>query len=594
MKDKLQTLIDEFRSWFGDSACEIEDEIVTRMRKERFTATWFLALASICAFAVTCLLFQSTASIYLCAAAFVLLGANGLVFWKLDRVLLAARMMVCSTLVLLFASSFIDGQAFSETLWLIGLAPMMASYLLSRRSWLFATVGAGSVITLTTATFLYKALEEGAPPNPTSLVTFRTVALLAYCGVGLFATLTGERQLRELRKRDEELEQAYLACESAIEAKNRFLANMSHEIRTPMHGILGTTSMLKDCGLSPQDRKEVESIGECGEALLRILNNILDISKIDAGKFKISPKSFDPQEWVETLRNNWAPQFASKGLEFQIHTDFSANEDWVADQTRLALVLEQLFHNALRFTESGRVRWSVALKKDIEQGSQHSHRLEMRVSDSGRGVSLSDKERIFDVFERDDRIDGLGTQGMGLGLAICRKSIDMMGGSIDLLDGEAEQGACFALQIPVGVNPREERNRNPLARVPARGLHGLRVLVADDQALNLKIAETQLQALGCEVSTAADGEAALEAANQSPFDIILMDLNMPRLDGWRASKRIHRDCKPNLNTPIIALTAEAHICHQELLERGSMVDHLPKPFTPSDLRATLARHAKQG
>lgn len=593
MKLNLQVLIDEYRSWFSTPSCEAEDEIITRLRKERFTATWIMALASICAFSITCVLFQSTESIYLCIAAFVLLGAIGVVFWKFDRVLLAARMMVGSTLLLLFGSSFIDGQAFSETLWLIGLAPMMASYLLSRRCWLFSTIGAGLMITLTTGIFLYKAFEEGAAVTPTTLVTFRTVALMAYCGAGLFATLTGERQVRELRKRDEELEQAYLACESAIEAKNRFLANMSHEIRTPMHGILGTTAMLKACGLSPQDRKEVDAIGECGEALLRILNNILDISKIDAGKFQISPKSFDPQAWIESLQERWAPQFTAKGLEFQVHTDFSPMQDWVADQSRLNLVLDQLFHNALRFTEAGRVRWTLALKSNTEPSSQHGHSLMMQVSDSGRGVSLSDKERIFDVFERDDGIDGLGTQGMGLGLAICRKSVNLMGGTIHVFNNEEDQGACFALKIPVGVSPQKQRDLNPLARVPARGLRGLRVLVVDDQELNLKIAQSQLRDLGCKVSTAANGEAALEAANQSAFDIILMDLNMPKLDGWRASKLIHRESAPNLETPIIALTAESHICHQELRERGSMVDHLPKPFSSAALRATLARHAKQ-
>lgn len=584
----LNTITQELKAWFSKEQCPIEDEAVRRIRSERFFASWLLALVASLIFSGAAVVTGSTRGLLASALALSCLAYNGYLFWKRKEVLKSARFMVQWGLVVLFAASFNDGQTKSETLWMIGLVPIMASYLLSRKCWFNATLGAVGVITAVFLVHLNFETEQQIREEPQDLVVYRLSILLCYSAVAMFATITSHRQINELKRRDAELSRAQKSTQSAIEAKSRFLANMSHEIRTPMHGILGTTQLLLDSGLSPRQREEAKVIADCGESLLRILNNILDISKIEAGKFKINRRTFDSNEWVESIRARWQPLFNEANLELNILGTPDRVNYWVSDPDRLGQVVDQLLHNALRFTEQGSVDWDFRVISNRNAGNY----LTMTIKDTGPGISQADMERVFDVFERDVSADCLGAQGMGLGLTISRKLLELMGASIELVNPDDPKGACFRISIPIGLKRRSSGDTNLFTKVPARNLRGLRVLVADDQVVNLKIADAQLRQLGCSVVTVLDGAQAVHAANQDPFDIILMDLNMPQLNGWQAARNIRQSSRLNHDTPILALTADDQFSAQELQKRGGMVDQLPKPFTPATLQTALARYAK--
>lgn len=583
----FQAFYQELREWFSQCPAPMEDAVVRRIRGERFVASWGLALIATLVFSGAAIITGSARGLLTSGFALLCLAVNAYMYWKLDKVRLAARFTIQWGLAVLFLASFNDGQIRSEVLWMVGLLPMMASYLLSRRCWINATVGALVVVSLVAVVNHFVEFDQQIREETEDILVYRIVILLAYSAIALFATITSHRQINELKKRDIQLKKAQEAAESAIEAKNRFLANMSHEIRTPMHGILGTTQLLLDCGLSPRQKEEALLVAKSGESLLRILNNILDLSKIDAGKFRVSPRTFDVRTWCDELVETWAPQFKAQSIDFKVEANHDRDQDWIADRDRLSQVVSHLLHNSLRFTSQGQVCWSFT----VESKTQGVHILEMQIRDTGPGISKSDMERVFDVFERDVEADGLGAQGMGLGLTISRRILELMGAEIELMNPGDTSGACFRLRIPIGVRQRAARDTQTLARVPARNFRGLRVLVADDQELNLKIAQAHLEQLGCEVTTAIDGLQAVQAANQHPYDIILMDINMPELNGWQASRNIRLGSPHNQHTPILALTAEDSISAKELRERGDMVDHLAKPFTRSTLRTALARHA---
>lgn len=584
----LQSMFDELRRWTSRDECPIEDEGVRRIRSERFVASWVLALGASIVFSGAAVVTESTRGLIASAFSLACLAYNAHLYWNCNQVLKSARFMVQWGLLVLFASSFNDGQGKSETLWMIGLVPMMASYLLSRRCWFNATIGATVVITAVYITHSFVEFEQQIREEPVDLVVYRLAILLCYSAIAMFATVTSHRQINELRRRDAELSRAQKSTQSAIEAKSRFLANMSHEIRTPMHGILGTTQLLLNCGLSPRQREEAQVMADCGEALLRILNNILDISKIEAGKFKINRRSFDSGEWIEKLREKWEPLFRAASIDFRVLGEPDRVNYWVSDADRLGQVMDQLLHNALRFTEQG----SVSLDFKVSSNRNAGNFLTMTVQDTGPGISQADMDRIFDVFERDVSADGLGAQGMGLGLTISRQLLELMGASIELINPGDPTGACFKIVVPVGLKRRSSGDTNLFTKVPARNLRGLRVLVADDQDINLKIADAQLKQLGCTVVAVHDGAQAVQAANQDPFDIILMDLNMPQLNGWQAARNIRQSSSLNHDTPILALTADDQFSAEELEKRGGMADQLPKPFTPAVLQTALARYAK--
>jgi PAS domain S-box-containing protein len=354
------------------------------------------------------------------------------------------------------------------------------------------------------------------------------------------------RDVTERRTMEAELERAREEAEAAARAKAEFLANMSHELRTPLTSILGFTSIAAGQPDTPELVHDcIERVQNAGQALLCTVNDILDFSKLEAGQVQIVPSSCDVAELCRMTLELFTPQAAAKELDLHFESDGLASP-LLVDGSRIRQILLNLIGNAVKFTEAGSV--TLQVRYDGE-------RLHMEVRDTGAGVA---PEKLHLLFQRFSQIDGSLTRahsGTGLGLAICKGLVEAMSGEIGA-ESQPGHGSRFWMWIPAPVaQAHEPQAAGAMADI---GLDGLRVLVADDHATNRELARLFLSGFGAEVSEADDGDVAVARAAEAPYDVILMDLRMPRLDGLSALRRIRSEPGPNDATPIIAYTADAN------------------------------------
>ena len=366
-------------------------------------------------------------------------------------------------------------------------------------------------------------------------------------------------------------------AEAAAAVKTEFLANMSHEIRTPLTSILGFTKLLSDRPeLSDVARSHVGRISVAGRALLAIVNDILDFSKLEAGEVSLKPRRTCPAEIVRETLDLFQTQAEAKGIVLGTSGALDLPELVRLDPDRVRQVLVNLVGNAVKFTEKGAV--TVACAYDPA-----SARLRFEVRDSGPGLT---EDQQLKLFQRFSQVDGSTTRkhgGTGLGLAICRALVDAMGGEIGV-DSAPGKGSVFHFWTPA---PPVEAEEHPLAPGQTTTVEGLRVLVVDDSAANRELARTFLEALGANVALADGGGSALEQAATTPFDIILMDLRMPGLDGPMAATRIRATSGPNQNVPILAFTADVRAELDD--SRVQVFDGVVrKPIVAAELVTTIA------
>ena len=391
---------------------------------------------------------------------------------------------------------------------------------------------------------------------------------------------------------EHERRRALDAAEAAGRAKTDFLARMSHEIRTPMNGVLGMAGLLASTEQTALQHRYTDTIRRSGSALLRILNEILDFSKIEAGKLQLSAAPFEPRAELDDIQALFAPLAEEKGLELSVVTADTVPATLLGDAGRIRQILLNLVGNALKFTESGsiRVRTDMTPPAGIEPVASGPLYLYVTVEDTGIGIEAAALPTILDPFTQAEESASRRHEGTGLGLAISRQLSEMMGGSIHV-DSVVGQGSRFVVRI--GVRPCTETVQTPMSDTPptvlgsGAELCSGHILVAEDNPINQEVTTFMLESLGYRVQLAVNGHQVLEALDRDTFDLILMDCQMPSMDGYEATRHI-RARPGGRSIPILAMTANAMAEDRRRCLAIGMDGYLSKPIQPQELADAVA------
>lgn len=401
--------------------------------------------------------------------------------------------------------------------------------------------------------------------------------------VVVMKNITSKKQLEELWKKEK------LVAIEASQKKSDFLATMSHEIRTPMNGIIGLTHLLNETQMSPVQKEYTDTISRSAQSLLSLINDILDHSKIEAGKVEIVKKNFDLHFLMRDILDSFRYMSHEKNLELHLEINKNIETHFIADANRIKQIVMNLVGNAIKFTTNGKITLKLELQKDYADSAT----IKFSVTDTGPGMSDIELERLFQRFFQTKT--GIQFGGTGLGLNICKQLVDLMKGEIGV-ESQLGNGSTFWFILPLD---KGEKNSLSVQDHPHLTIGSFenqfkgKVLVAEDNLINQKVVHQYLTKIGCEVDLVNNGQEAVEAFKTRSYDLILMDCNMPVMDGFTASRKITEMQSQDLNLPqtkIVALTAEGINTGLEKCQNAGMVDFINKPILIPEFINILKKH----
>ncbi|HEY3948415.1 ATP-binding protein [Phenylobacterium sp.] len=381
-------------------------------------------------------------------------------------------------------------------------------------------------------------------------------------------------------------DEARETARQAGRAKSNFLATMSHEIRTPMNGVLGMAQLMRRDETNPVQQARLDVLIESGDYLLSILNDILDVSKIDAGRLDIHPAPEDLKQFLQRLVGFWGPRADEKGVAIELEIAQGAPDFVLVDALRLRQVLFNLMGNALKFTDKGAVTVAV----DAMPNGEGAVLLHVAVRDTGIGIAPEHLPQLFTRFTQADESEMRKFGGTGLGLSIAKQLVELMGGRI-WAESVVGEGSAFQFKLPLALaqGPAEPKAGSAPAGAAAEPMDGLRMLAVDDNAVNLLVLEQLLTSFGHQVAKASSGAEALEALAGEAFDLVLLDIQMPGMTGVEVLQRLRAADGPNRHAPVVALTADVTSGgRQRYLDLG-FTEHSSKPIQIQDLVEAIGR-----
>lgn len=557
----------------------------THIRRQRLKLFLHILYPAVGAFLVRSWMQQLNVGLSIGVVTLVLLAISGFCRRRMPESKVPSWILLFALHLLIGGTSFSDGQLYSLSMWLLPMIPLLAAFLLDIEACLICVASCTTLIGLGAWVFSLFPSANPLLQGPWDYLGFRVAALCSFTWIADAARRVSHRQQLRLQAQTQTLQAAQTAARNAQLKKSRFLERMSHEIRTPMNGLLVSADVLRTQALNATQLQSVEIIHRCGIHLVTLLDEVLDLKRERDQERVSTDLPFDVAQLIQDVATLFETKAAQKGLKLvtelpqtQIHVQ--------GDPTRILQIVSNLVSNAIKFSDSGFICIRLRCK------GQSMRNLEISVQDQGIGIQASHLPSLFREFVQVDAKQNNNERGgSGLGLSISRRLARRMGGDL-YLKSEFGQGSTFTLALALRAAAAPAKPAPTKLRRDEQEQFQLRVLIVDDNAVNRRVAQLSLKRLGCIFDCAQDGLEAVDMASKNQYDLVLMDLRMPNMNGIDATKAIRARPSPSQHCYIVALTADKYQQQRDACLDAGMDQHLSKPYSLAQLKFVLEQAQK--